>query len=127
MKRNRIIFAVLLLVVFVVGVSSRTVDLDSKLFNKYFGDALYAIAFYLLLGVLLPNTSSQRFILLTSVFVVAVECFQLTGIPLDLRSRGGISRLISVALGTVFSWLDLLAYFVGIVVIGFADIYWIRR
>ena len=81
-------FVLLGLLVFVLGVLSRTIDLQSPIFNKYLGDALYAVLFYLVLGALRPRSTIARRTLITIAFVVLVECFQLTLIPLKMRQAG---------------------------------------
>lgn len=124
--RPRIVYGVLFAMVFVAGILSRTIDFDTKLLDKYLGDALYAVIFYLALGILAPRQRPMVRAIATAIFVVVIECFQLTGIPMELRHQGGMSKLISLVLGTVFSWWDMLAYFVGIVAITWFDKRWLR-
>ena len=115
-------YAVWAISVFAMGVASRTIEFDSVLIDKYLGDALYAVLFYLGLGVLFPAQSVVKRVLYTVIFVVTVECFQITGIPLEWRQRGNFFlKLASIVLGTVFSWYDMLAYFVGIALVGWID------
>ena len=121
MANRRLTYLLLAVVVFIVGIASRAIDLHSKLFNKYLGDALYAAMYYLALGIFHPKADAKWRVLFTALFVVSVECFQLTGIPLELRAKGGFAKFFSILLGTVFSWFDMLAYFVGIIAIWLVD------
>lgn len=110
-------------VVFVVGVLSRKQQVGNPILDKYLGDALYAVLFYLCLAVVWPNTSLPVRIVATSLFVICIELFQLTGIPLAMRqSDSKVSKLISIVLGTKFGWADMLAYFAGIAAIAGADL-----
>ncbi|GIT79474.1 hypothetical protein LLS1_11430 [Leifsonia sp. LS1] len=77
----------------------------------FVGDALYAVLVFLLAALVAPRAS----VLLTGGAALAlcwgVELLQLTGIPAVLsRSVPGAS----LALGTTFEALDLVAYTVGV-------------
>lgn len=94
-----------------VGILSRLSHTGLILIDKYLGDALYAAMFYELLR--LPWSA---------VAMVAIESFQLTGIPAHLLASDYLPvRLCARLLGTEFSWLDLLAYAAGIWASYFAD------
>ena len=108
--------------VFVLGIASRRVPLDNLIWDKYLGDALYAVLFYLCLAICWPHGSTIGRTLATSVFVVCVECFQLTGIPMGWRNgESWLLKFVSVLLGTKFGWLDLISYAVGIVTVFMLD------
>lgn len=114
--------------VFILGVASRRVSIQNVIWEKYLGDALYAALFYLCLAVCWPNGTARHRAIATSVFVVCVECFQLTGIPMDWRkSESWFLEFVSVLLGTKFGWLDMLSYFVGISATLLFDIQLIAR
>ena len=119
---RRWIYGVQAIVVFVVGIASRTVPTESVLIGKYLGDALYAVLFYLCLAITWPWQSVARRVVATTVFVICIECFQLTGIPMGMRESGNkIPELVSIVLGTKFSEYDLLAYAVGIIAVAAID------
>jgi hypothetical protein len=64
---------------------------------------------------------------LTTIFVIAIETFQLTNIPAQLSQSESLTiRLFTyVVLGSRFSGWDLLAYGIGIIGIALADrFYW---
>lgn len=105
----------ILIIVITVGILSRTIHTGWLIFDKYLGDALYAILAYILLSLVWPAGRPSRKAWLTVFLMVAIETFQLTHIPLNFRlSDNLILNLISILLGTKFAWLDLFAYGVGI-------------
>jgi len=106
----------LLLGIIAAGLLSRTAKTGVALIDKYLGDALYAAMVYVLLRMAAPGGASRILICGgAAIAMVAIECFQLTGIPAVLaRSESTIVRLCGRLLGTHFSILDLLAYAAGI-------------
>ena len=126
-QRRRIVFALLAVAVLALGILSRSIPSTSLLFSKYLGDALYAVIFYVVLGAVFPKHPVIWRATCTTVFVIAVECFQLTGVPLQLRQGNPVSKLVSIVLGTKFSWYDMLAYFVGILCVAIFDLGLISR
>jgi hypothetical protein len=108
-------WGLLIIVVVLVGGASRLYQTGSILLDKYLGDGLYAVLFYLLLSLFWERGSPTQKAGVTSIAMVAIETFQLTGFPLQLRLSGNfILKAISIIFGTSFSWLDLVAYAVGI-------------
>jgi hypothetical protein len=72
-------------------------------------------AFYLFLGIVWDRGGARSKALLTLLFVLAVEVFQLTMVPLRFsQSDRFFLRLASILLGTQFAWWDIVAYRVGI-------------
>lgn len=112
---NRGIYLLLGGLVFALGIVSRIFPVGSIYWDKYLGDSLYAIMFYLCLAIIWPGDGILRRCTATAIFVIGIECFQLTEIPLRMRESGNsVSKLVSIVLGTKFGWGDMLAYFVGI-------------
>ncbi|MFN8939896.1 MAG: DUF2809 domain-containing protein [Acidobacteriota bacterium] len=104
-------FAALLLII-TAGILSRAFHSGHPLLDKYLGDTLYAA----MLCVLLRLSGRIRNIpLAAALILLAIESFQLTGIPAALsRSDHLPIRLTARLLGTHFHWADLLAYALGI-------------
>ncbi len=101
--------------VVLVGAGSRIFHSGFWIIDKYLGDALYAVLFYLLLSLFWKQGKPLAKAGIITIFVLAVETFQLTGIPLQLWLSGNITlKLLSIVLGTHFSWWDVVAYLVGI-------------
>jgi hypothetical protein len=99
-----------------LGVVSRLFPIGFSLWDKYLGDVLYAAVFYLGLSLIWPKGAIAAKTIVTGVYVIAIEIFQLTPIPLQLsRSNNLAIRLFAYAvLGSRFSGWDLLAYGVGV-------------
>lgn len=118
--QNLSIFLVIIFVI-ILGVVSRTIQFNHIILDKYLGDALYAVLFYLIFKLLLPKKKILH-LSLCLITVLAIEAFQLTGIPLHLRQSGNqLAYYLSIALGTKFSYLDIVAYMVGIVSVACID------
>src|SRR6185295_1517824 len=86
------------------------------LWDKYLGDVVYAVVFYLGICLILGYRFLSWKIGITAVYVTSIELFQLTAIPSRLNHSAYllVKLLAYVVLGSTFSWLDLLAYAIGI-------------
>jgi hypothetical protein len=110
-----------LLGIIAAGILSRTIHTGSVLIDKYLGDALYAAMIYGILR-LTPRRSAGRSAVMAMTIMTAIEFFQLTMIPAHLlKSTHLIVRICARLIGTEFSFLDLLAYAVGILSIHLAS------
>ena len=110
-----------LVVIIVAGIASRTVQPGWIVVDKYLGDALYAAMVYVLLS-LQWQAAPLRKGGASMVLMTALEFFQLTRIPAHLLTKDNvILRTIARLLGTEFSFLDLLAYSIGIAMIGLLE------
>ena len=92
----------------VAGLSVRSV-LTGDL-AKYAGDALYVLLIFWLVLVVAPRTRGWVAAAVAYGVSVAVELFQLTGIPAELGAHSTLARLV---LGTTFNAPDLPFYAVG--------------
>lgn len=119
-RRHTLIY--LCLIVIALGVISRILRFENAFFDKYLGDALYAILFYLLISMLVSELRAIKKATIVFILMVAIELFQLTQIPMALsQNENVLARIAAMFLGTVFSWLDIVAYFVGIVIAASVD------
>lgn len=82
------------------------------------GDALYAVAAYLTVVIVVPRLRTPLVALIAAVWCTFVELFQLTGIPLLL---GAEFSPIMLVLGTVFDGRDLVVYLVTIAAVAVID------
>lgn len=122
MNMKKILLGILIILVVLIGIGSRLFKSNSVIVDKYLGDALYAIMFYLLLSFFSGKLEPWRKSLVILGFMLVIEAFQLTGIPLILDSSGNlILEIISILLGTEFGWIDILAYSLGILMIFVID------
>ncbi|HHO51757.1 MAG TPA: DUF2809 domain-containing protein [Deltaproteobacteria bacterium] len=74
------------------------------------GVALWSVLVACLILAVRPSLPGGQLFALTLGISVAVELFQLTGVPLALYR---IHRLSALVLGTSFQWADLPAYLLG--------------
>jgi hypothetical protein len=118
MNKRRAVFIIYALIATVLGILSRIIHTGNHIFDKYLGDALYAVLIYLILGIVQPQITLSRKIAISTFLVLLIEMFQLTEIPLRLSYSSNILlRIISIALGTKFSLFDIVAYLTGLIVI----------
>lgn len=105
---QRLVPAVAAVVTVAAGLSVRSV-LGGDL-AKYAGDALYALLIFWLVLVVAPRTRAWVAAVVAFAASVAVELFQLTGVPAELGAHSTLARLV---LGTTFNAPDLPFYAVG--------------
>jgi hypothetical protein len=110
--RSRASWSICLMVIILAGIFSRVVHTGFVLFDKYLGDVLYAAMIYAILRLW---RTSQVVVVWAMAVMVVIELIQLTMIAAHmLTSEHLIVRIIARLMGTHFSFLDLLAYVVGI-------------
>ncbi len=120
-KRNRKIYAPLMLIVIGLGLASRKYGayLPSWLAD-YAGDTLWALLIFLMIGFLLPTHSTRKVAIFALAFAFFIELTQLYHAPwLDSIRQ---YRLAALILGYDFLWSDLLCYSVGIAIGFFTEI-----
>ena len=91
----------------------------SPFLHKYGGDALWALLMFLGFRCVLIRASILRVTLVSLAFCFAVEFSQLYHAPWIDAIRE--TRLGGLVLGSVFNWPDFLAYSVGVLVGGAAE------
>lgn len=111
MSGRRISAAVALVAVVVAGLGVHLL-LPDTVATDIAGDALYAVAVYGFVVAVAPRLSSFWVGAISAAWCVAVELFQLTGIPLVISSF----RPAVLVLGTVFDPRDLVVYVSAIIV-----------
>lgn len=109
---RRLILALAGIVVVVAGLSVHAFAPDGFVSDAA-GDALYAALIYLLVAFLAPRWASWATGSVALAWCVAVELFQLTGLP---EQWGAAFRPLMLVFGTVFSPSDLLFYALGVAV-----------
>ena len=104
--RRRAVAAIALAVVVVTGLVVHRWA-PSGIFSDITGDALYAVAAYLAVVIVVPRATPVLVGAIALGWCVAVELFQLTGLPLAWGADIPPLRLV---LGTGFDPRDLLVY-----------------
>lgn len=117
-RARRLVALAMLVAVAVIGLAVHAFLPDTAA-TDIAGDALYALAAYVGLIALAPRWSPLVVGAVAGAWCVAVELFQLTGIPLALGARFTPAMLL---LGTVFDPRDLVVYVVTIVLATAADV-----
>jgi hypothetical protein len=86
--------------------------------GDFLADALYAVLIYLLISFVIPRAPVLIPFALAFGFCLALELFQLTGIPLAIGDAFSPARLV---LGSTFVWRDILAYGIGSLAVATLD------
>ena len=111
--RSRLSWVFCIVGIIAMGILSRVVHTGLAVFDKYLGDALYATMVYGILRLALSRAAASA--VCAMVVMTAIELFQLTMIPAHmLASEHLMTRICARLMGVEFSFLDLLAYGVGI-------------
>jgi uncharacterized protein DUF2809 len=112
--RSRLWLAVGLVAVIALGLASRRFpSLSPASLGKYPGDAFWALMVFLGWGFLKPRASTRHLATFALVIACLIELSQLYHTPwLDSVRGTTLGRLV---LGSVFSWFDIAAYAVGVV------------
>lgn len=116
-NRRRLVAALMLLLTVAAGLAVHTLAPDGAV-SDIAGDALYAIAAYLAVVIVLPRLTTPLVAVVAAAWCTFVELFQLTGVPLAL---GSAFSPIMLVLGTVFDVRDLLIYLAGIATAALVD------
>lgn len=112
-KRSRLKYGGLIVLVVVCGLSSRSswATVLPHIVRTYAGDTLWALALFLGLGFLFPKVSTLRLALVTLTLSYAVEVSQFY--QADWINVIRDTRIGGLILGFGFKWSDLLCYTVG--------------
>jgi len=115
-NNKRLLFAAAFLASVALGLASRKFPtLFPSILGKYLGDALWAIMVFCVWGVLLPRLTTAKlavYALLTSYADEFSQIYQSDWINRVRSTPAG-----HLALGSAFSWFDMLAYTVGIALV----------
>ncbi len=122
MKRNRILYLVLLIVVIVIGLSTRKLPhLFPDFIAEYGGDTLWSLMFFIIFGIIFQRKPSLWVAGLTLAFAFLIEFSQLYQADWikDLRA----TFIGSMLLGHGFLLSDFICYSIGAIVGFLAEIF----
>jgi len=112
-KRNRLLYALLTIVVIIVGLSSRKFAFAlPDLLNEYLGDALWALMIFTGFGFLFPKIETRKLAFISLIFCYGIEISQLYHAEWIDSIRA--TTLGGLVLGYGFLWSDLVAYTIGV-------------
>ncbi len=106
-RRHRAALGVVLTIA--LGLASRSFPVGAHVWDKSLGDALYTVMVYFVVAFARPALGPRALGTAALAVSVAIETFQLTGIPARLP------RMLQLALGTTFAWHDVGCYVAGAV------------
>jgi hypothetical protein len=106
-----------LAVTVVIGLASRLYPLGWYFWDRVLGEALYSVAAYLAIAILLPRQPPRHLAVIALACCLVVELFKLTGIP----AANQRVFLVRWFLGMTFDWTNLGYYLAGVVLIAAAD------
>ena len=112
-NRNRLWYAIAILVVIGVGLASRSFPvLFPRFMGKYPGDGFWALMIFLVWGAVFPGISTARLAVYALITCGLDECSQLYHAPwIDLIRSTTLGHLV---LGSGFIWGDFVAYAIGV-------------
>lgn len=113
MRRSRLAYAAVVLIVIVAGLASRKYpQLLPAALGKYPGDALWALTVFLVAGLSMPRWRSEAIAAAALLASFCVESSQLYQAPwINSIREAPLGHLL---LGSTFNWHDLTAYTIGI-------------
>jgi hypothetical protein len=118
-------YFVLGLAIIGVGLLTRLSPPGHHVLLKYLGSALWGGLVYCFLASLAPNTNPVRLAIIAVVIAAGVEFSQLW--HTETLDAFRATRIGVLLIGRFFSWWDIVAYSVGIVVVGAFDAFVLRR
>lgn len=112
-NRNRLVYAILIVLIIIAGLMSRHFAGHLPAWNKlYAGDALWALMVFLIVGFLFKRKPSSWVAMVALIFAFCIEFSQIYHAPWIDSIRA--TRLGGLVLGFGFMWSDLLCYTIGI-------------
>lgn len=125
-KRNRLLYAVMIIIVVVLGLCARRMaDVIPDFLDTYLGDALWAAMIFLGFGFIFKVAATRIVALIAISFCYLIELSQLYHANWIDRIRE--TTLGGLILGYGFLWSDLLAYSIGIGICVMIELLVIRR
>lgn len=116
-RRRRLVAAGLAVTTVLAGLAVRFA-LRRGAASDVAGDALYAILIYLVVAFLAPRTRPAVAAVVAASLCVAIELFQLTGLP---AAWAATFPPIALVLGTGFDARDIVVYLVAVAGAAFLD------
>ena len=114
MRRNRLLYLLLTIIVMILGLLSRKISGLPKIIELYSGDILWALMVFLLFAFLFNKKSTIFIISWAIIFSYSIEISQLYHAPwIDSIRNTTLGGLI---LGFGFLWSDLVCYTIGIII-----------
>jgi len=109
-KRNRILYAILIITTIGLGLTSRA-DFIPKLIYPFFGDILYSLMIFFIIGFIFTDFNSLKIALISVgiCYIIELSQFYEANWIVEIRNN----KLGGLLLGYGFLWSDLISYLVG--------------
>jgi len=109
-KRNRILYFFLIIATIGLGLVSRA-DFIPKLIYPFFGDILYSLMIFFIIGFIFTDFSSLKIALISIgiCYIIELSQFYEANWIVEIRNN----KLGGLLLGYGFLWSDLISYLVG--------------
>jgi hypothetical protein len=112
MNRNRLMYCLLILVVIILGLSSRKFNgYLPEIIGVYAGDTLWGLMIYLMIGVLRPTLLPTKIYFVSLAICILVEISQLY--QADWINSIRKTQIGGLILGHGFLWSDFICYSIG--------------
>jgi len=113
MKRNRILYAFIIIFVIICGLLSRKYSfIFPVIVNDYLGDALWAAMVFYMAAFIFNKKNTVKVAVIALAFSYCIEISQLYHAPWIDNIRA--TTLGGLVLGFGFLWSDILAYAIGV-------------
>ena len=114
MKRSRLLYLILTIIVMILGLLSRKISGLPKIIELYSGDILWELMVFLIIAFIFNKKSTIFIISWAIIFSYSIEISQLYHAPwIDAIRNTTLGGLI---LGFGFLWSDLICYTIGIII-----------
>ena len=114
MKRNRLLYLILTIIVMILGLLSRKINDLPKIIELYSGDILWALMVFLIIAFIFNKKPTIFTISWAIIFSYSIEISQLYHAPwIDAIRNTVLGGLI---LGFGFLWSDLVCYTIGVII-----------
>lgn len=114
MRRNRLLYLILIIIVMILGLLSRKIENLPEIISLYSGDILWALMVFLIISFIFNKKSTIFTISWAIIFSYSIEISQLYHAPWIDAIRN--TTLGSLILGFGFLWSDLVCYTIGILI-----------
>ena len=114
MKRSRLLYLILTIIVMILGLLSRKISGLPKIIELYSGDILWALMVFLIIAFIFNKKSTIFIISWAIIFSYSIEISQLYHAPwIDAIRNTTLGGLI---LGFGYLWSDIICYTIGIII-----------
>lgn len=115
LKRNPIVYISFIIIVMILGVSSRIFgEYLPLIISKYSGDVLWALMVYLGFGFILSKGEIKKVVVASIIFSYGIEISQLYQAPWINAIRD--TTIGALILGHGFLFSDLICYTIGVLI-----------